>query len=52
MRLQFLSFDIIVTPIGDYASGGQPGRQWAWIEDSTGRPIAVAIADAMEGRTP
>jgi ATP-grasp ribosomal peptide maturase len=53
MRLRFLAADIIVTPAGDYVFlEANPNGQWAWIEDATGLPIAAAIADALEGRTP
>jgi ATP-grasp ribosomal peptide maturase len=53
MRLRFLAADIIVTPAGDHVFlEANPNGQWVWIEDATGLPIAAAIADALEGRTP
>ena len=29
-----------------------PNGQWAWIQEKTGLPIAVAIADALQGAQP
>jgi ATP-grasp ribosomal peptide maturase len=53
LRLRFLAADMIVTPAGDHVFlEANPNGQWAWIEDATGLPIAAAIADALEGRTP
>lgn len=53
MRLRFLAADLIVTPAGDHVFlEANPNGQWAWIEDATGLPIAAAIADALQGRTP
>jgi ATP-grasp ribosomal peptide maturase len=53
MRLRFVAVDMIVTPAGDHVFlEANPNGQWAWIEDATGLPIAAAIADALEGRTP
>lgn len=53
LRLRFGAFDFAVTPDGDWVFlEVNPNGQWAWIEDSTGQPIADAIAAALRRKVP
>lgn len=48
LRLRFAALDFVVTPSGEWVFlEANPNGQWAWLQDATGAPIAVAIADAL-----
>jgi ATP-grasp ribosomal peptide maturase len=51
LGLRFGALDFVVTPDDQwYFLELNPNGQWAWIEEETGMSIAVALADALEGR--
>jgi glutathione synthase/RimK-type ligase-like ATP-grasp enzyme len=48
--LQFGAFDFVVTPDGEWVFLElNPNGQWSWIEDHTGLPITIAVADLLTG---
>jgi ATP-grasp ribosomal peptide maturase len=52
LGLRFVALDFVVAPDGEWwFLECNPNGQWAWIEDATGMPISVALADALEGRS-
>jgi glutathione synthase/RimK-type ligase-like ATP-grasp enzyme len=49
-RLRFSAIDLAVTPNDEWMFFEiNPNGQWAWIEQLTGQPLAVALADELLG---
>ncbi|MGH3870791.1 MAG: ATP-grasp ribosomal peptide maturase [Pseudonocardiaceae bacterium] len=48
LMLRFAALDFVVTPGNEWVFlEANPNGQWAWLQDATGLPITIAIADAL-----